>query len=298
MAWIAVHNEVQGTKLRNLAKAVGCSRHEALGILVTLWQWGMTNADENGIIENADEYDIADAITIGLSPNLNPNNVVEALIRVGWIDYDEYAYYLHDWDEWQAPWYQYKQKVKKDTERKREYRKRLREEAGQSAGQSQGQSAGQSRLQKQDSPQAKEGTVPQPKEVPPHPDFPGLSSDLTDEELEQGTRMEQEVIPGIEAVLRAAGMFEFTAMDDHSLRELLMTYDPDEIVNAVKIAHEKKKVNWSYIRGILRRGGGKSGNGQNGAGSGAGSHFSAQTGQGNGGMGTQASRYNLESTRL
>ena len=295
MPWISVHQQVKGAKLRQLAKQVGCSTHEALGILVTLWMWGIDNADENGLIINADDSDIADAITIGLSTNLNPNGVVEALIRVGWIDYDGYAYYLHDWDEWQAPWYQYKIRKRKDVERKRS---KSRENPQNIRGDSAEIPKDQSSPQKQDSPEVKEGTVPQPKEVPPHPDFPGLSSDLTDEELEQGTRMEQEVIPGIEAVLRAAGMFEFTAMDDHSLRELLMTYDPDEIVNAVKIAHEKKKVNWSYIRGILRRGGGKSGNGQNGAGSGAGSHFSAQTGQGNGGMGTQASRYNLESTRL
>ena len=32
MAWISVHEQVIGGKLRNLAKEIGCSQNEALGI--------------------------------------------------------------------------------------------------------------------------------------------------------------------------------------------------------------------------------------------------------------------------
>ena len=46
MPWISVHQEVDGTKLRRLYRAIGCSKFEALGILNFLWFWGMKNADE------------------------------------------------------------------------------------------------------------------------------------------------------------------------------------------------------------------------------------------------------------
>lgn len=41
MAWVSVHQEVDGAKLRRLYKTIGCSKFEALGILNFLWFWGM-----------------------------------------------------------------------------------------------------------------------------------------------------------------------------------------------------------------------------------------------------------------
>ena len=54
MAWVSVHQEVDGAKLRRLYKTIGCSKFEALGILNFLWFWGMKNADENGLVADAD----------------------------------------------------------------------------------------------------------------------------------------------------------------------------------------------------------------------------------------------------
>lgn len=50
MPWISVHQEVDGTKLRRLYRAIGCSKFEALGILNFLWFWGMKNADEVALL--------------------------------------------------------------------------------------------------------------------------------------------------------------------------------------------------------------------------------------------------------
>ena len=55
MPWISVHQEVDGTKLRRLYRAIGCSKFEALGILNFLWFWGMKNADETGLV--GDDFD-------------------------------------------------------------------------------------------------------------------------------------------------------------------------------------------------------------------------------------------------
>ena len=57
MPWISVHQEVDGTKLRRLYRAIGCSKFEALGILNFLWFWGMKNADETGLIQRTYSVD-------------------------------------------------------------------------------------------------------------------------------------------------------------------------------------------------------------------------------------------------
>lgn len=48
MAWISVHEDVVGSKLRKLSNEVGCSQAEALGILNVIWLWGLKNADQTG----------------------------------------------------------------------------------------------------------------------------------------------------------------------------------------------------------------------------------------------------------
>lgn len=43
LAWISVEQTLIGKKLRVLAKDLGCSQNEAIGILINLWLWGMDN---------------------------------------------------------------------------------------------------------------------------------------------------------------------------------------------------------------------------------------------------------------
>lgn len=58
MAWISVHESIDGPKLRNLYKQLGCSKFEATGILNFLWFWGLTNAERDGLILYAEKEDI------------------------------------------------------------------------------------------------------------------------------------------------------------------------------------------------------------------------------------------------
>ena len=63
MAWVSAHEGVRDhPKTRALARQLQCSRHEAIGILVTLWLWGLNNADRDGNILSATADDIADGI--------------------------------------------------------------------------------------------------------------------------------------------------------------------------------------------------------------------------------------------
>lgn len=120
MAWVSVHQEVDGSKLRRLYKTIGCSKFEALGILNFLWFWGMKNADETGLVSDADLEVLSRYLYgCGEGSKLDMGKVVQALADVGWIDMAVSGFYIHDWDQWQEQWYKLQKNRKRDAERKR-----------------------------------------------------------------------------------------------------------------------------------------------------------------------------------
>lgn len=123
MAWISVHQEVDGTKLRRLYQAIGCSKFEALGILNFLWFWGLKNADETGLVRDAD-LDVLNRYLYGCGEGctLDMGKVVQSLVDTGWIDVAVDGFYIHDWDQWQEQWYKLQKTRKYDVERKRKAR--------------------------------------------------------------------------------------------------------------------------------------------------------------------------------
>ena len=130
MPWISVHQEVDGTKLRRLYRAIGCSKFEALGILNFLWFWGMKNADETGLVKDAD-LEVLSRYLYGCGEDcqLDMGKVVQALVDTGWIDVAADGFYIHDWDTWQEQWYKLQKNRRLDAERKRKARQMEREAA-------------------------------------------------------------------------------------------------------------------------------------------------------------------------
>lgn len=123
MAWVSVHDHVIGGKLRELSKEIGCSQKEALGILISLWLWGLNNADKTGELMSADKEDVADALGTGLSVGLSPMHIVDCLIKTRWMDEPEPgSLYIHDWDQWQEQWFKFQSQKEYDAKRKREAR--------------------------------------------------------------------------------------------------------------------------------------------------------------------------------
>lgn len=122
MAWISVHDHVDGKKLRRMSKMLECSKAESLGILNFLWFWGLNNADENGRIEDADRDDIAEVLSG--KTQLPLKKVVDVLFSSGWLDDVEGCIYLHDWSDWQEQWYKFRKKKDYDAQRKRIERSR------------------------------------------------------------------------------------------------------------------------------------------------------------------------------
>lgn len=159
MAWISVHDTIDGPKLRDLCSLLNCTKAQAKGILQALWMWGLNNAGKDGLILKADKYDIESVMSIeidsgradrneadSITDNLiryglcreedrqkvlfqvtetikqfrpTPETAVDALIQAHWIDEDAGELYLHDWDRWQKEWYKYKSRLESDAERKR-----------------------------------------------------------------------------------------------------------------------------------------------------------------------------------
>lgn len=124
MAWISVEQAFIGGKLRKLYKNIGCSQNEAIGILISLWLWGIDNADDSGLIMSAGKDDVAEALKSGLSPKFNADAVVELLIENGWLDEIDGQLYLHDWSEWRVEYNRSVNGKRKHVERTQRYRKR------------------------------------------------------------------------------------------------------------------------------------------------------------------------------
>lgn len=128
VSWIAVHDEVRGSKLRGLRKEIKCSEAEALGILTILWLWARCNANAEGLLANTDREDIAKELVANISKGLDADVVVDAIIKHGYVDDVDGQLYVHDWYEWQSEWYNYLDKREKDRQRKRAARERQRAE--------------------------------------------------------------------------------------------------------------------------------------------------------------------------
>lgn len=113
-----------GGKLRELHKEIGCSRNEAIGLLVGLWLWGMDNANADGLLRGCGRDDIEEQIAIGSEKNRYiPAEAYDALVSGEWLEERESGIYIHDWEEWRCHY----NKWIADKERNKERQKRFRE---------------------------------------------------------------------------------------------------------------------------------------------------------------------------
>ena len=82
--------------------------------------------------------------------------------------------------------------------------------------------------------------------------FSGIGSAFSDEELDVMQKHRKEDIPAIERLMCECG-YVFSPTDESIVLELLNGGETSEsIMKAVMIAKESNKLNWRYIKGILR----------------------------------------------
>ena len=126
MAWISVDQSMIGDKLRTLHKTIGCSRNEAIGILVSLWLWGIDNAKEDGSIPFADLSDIAEQLTIGMNRELDPDSIARVLVETGWIEEVKGVLMISEYGEVCGKFIKFERERLAHNERTQKYRKRKR----------------------------------------------------------------------------------------------------------------------------------------------------------------------------
>jgi hypothetical protein len=128
VAWISVHQQLRDhRKLRDLYRRLNTTRQQAIGYLILLWLWGLDNADPKGLLLSTTIEDIEEA----LYWTGELGKLYQILVQSGWIDELEDGIYLHDWEDFNKPFYQYIDRKNKD-----KFRKRNKNSAGNSAGNS------------------------------------------------------------------------------------------------------------------------------------------------------------------
>lgn len=116
--WIELHQEMpKHPKTLALAQALKVSRREAVGILIDLWTWGLSCADEDGSLKSIGN----DGIALALDwPIKKSGALVKAFVGCGWLDdLGNGQYRLHDWPDYTSRL----SEKRKDAERKRAARK-------------------------------------------------------------------------------------------------------------------------------------------------------------------------------
>lgn len=96
MAWIESHQAVgQHPKTKKLARRLGVSLPAAVGHMHYLWWWALDFA-QDGVLDKFDAEDIADA----MQWDGDADQLVEALLYVGYIDDTPDGRRIHDWAEY------------------------------------------------------------------------------------------------------------------------------------------------------------------------------------------------------
>lgn len=126
MAWISIDQSMIGDRLRILHKEIGCSRNEAIGILVGLWIWGIDNAKGDGSLPSVDLDDIAEQLTVGMNKDLDPERVAQILLETGWICEIDGKYKISDYDSVCGLFEKYEKERVAHNERTGRYRERKR----------------------------------------------------------------------------------------------------------------------------------------------------------------------------
>jgi hypothetical protein len=116
MAWVSVHQQIRDhRKTRDLYRKLNISRPEAIGTLVLIWTWAIDNCNKDGKLFSVTKEDICQAAYW----TKNPDVLYKALIDTEWLDEVGEDLYLHDWYDFNKPFYDYKDRKDKDKLRKR-----------------------------------------------------------------------------------------------------------------------------------------------------------------------------------
>lgn len=112
MAWIESHQELGWhPKTRRLSRLLGTNLPATVGHLHFLWWWALDFA-QDGSLRKYESADIADA----MQWDGDPDFLVNSLISAGFLDNENGALSIHDWQEYLGKLLEWREK---DRSRKR-----------------------------------------------------------------------------------------------------------------------------------------------------------------------------------
>lgn len=169
MAWLHSYQEIRDhPKTFRLARKLGVSRREAIGVLHLLWWWAMDYAPDGSLARYETEA-LADACLWEGDARL----LVEALSEAGWLDHDEAAgYAIHDWAEYTGALMQSRANAREaNTERMRRARAAHKLRTGTAVRESAGPRQDKTR-QEEDKTREGVGVLLLKDSLPPHEEGP------------------------------------------------------------------------------------------------------------------------------
>ena len=121
MAWIESHGAIAAhPKTKRLARYLGTTKAAAIGHLHLLWWWALEYALD-GHLGQFEHEELADAAEW----EGEPEALISALTRSGFIEEGEYGLELHDWHDFTHRWQGYKSG---NAERQKRYREKRKAE--------------------------------------------------------------------------------------------------------------------------------------------------------------------------
>jgi hypothetical protein len=98
MTWIRVDCALpRHPKVAKLARTLGTSRHEAIGIMIDLWTWTVDYGGDDGDLGRYSSEDLVTALAIHQPEALIQVDLLTALEDCGFLDRDGDRLLLHDW---------------------------------------------------------------------------------------------------------------------------------------------------------------------------------------------------------
>ena len=233
LPWIQVYsNLADHPKIYALVDRMKLRRNsEAVGIVVSLWLWAAKNAPD-GDLSGFPERAIADAV--GYSSSY-AEKLCQLLVETRWLDESEKGYTLHDWVEYAPAIIDMYEKDKNRTrERVRKFRERRR------------------------SITPNETVSQQTCNVTCNVTSDKCNAPRLDKTTEDKKREEHmsssEASSWSKSKLNSLFSPQLT-LSESSLEELLSLADGMEeglLLQSLEIARDNGKLNWGYVRGILR----------------------------------------------
>ena len=231
MAWVSVHQQIRDhRKLRDLYRTLGVNRQEALGILVLLWTWAIDNVDNYGKLLSVTLEDIC----LAAYWTGDQNKLYTALRDTGWIDEIDGEMYLHDWYDFNKPFYDFREKKEKDKLRKREglSTEIPRKVAGNST-----ESSGEF--------QASQPQSPSPAQSPKPSHSPAAKNSLPQ-------LLNDENVKRIVQLFKDCSMGEINGIISESINDIADNYPMELVEEAFRLAGLKNARSISYPNKILQ----------------------------------------------